>query len=152
MVRTKHYHPDATIALMTRSSVTLYFATPSFSEVLEQAPGIHRVTSSKEIIGEEVTGAVLGTTAKVAAKPGLTKAVVDALGEACGIIAHDPARAAALYLKSEASKLTPAQVEAILRQMGKPIRHRAVRDHGIRYFHGQAERAEIAPTRWENAF
>lgn len=73
-------HPDATIALMTSRSVTLYFATPPFSEALEQAPGIHLVTSSKEIIGEEVAGAVLGTTAKVAAKPGLTKAVVDALG------------------------------------------------------------------------
>ena len=145
-------HPDATIALMTRSIVTLYFATPPFSEVLEQAPGIHLVTSSKEIIGEEVTGAVLGTTAKVAAKPGLTKAVVDALDEACGVIAHDPARAAALYLESESSKLTPAQVEAILRQMGGLFGTAPSGTMAFATFMAKQNELKSPPARWQDAF
>ncbi|MGI4799800.1 MAG: ABC transporter substrate-binding protein [Janthinobacterium lividum] len=145
-------HPDATVALMTRSGVTLYIATPPFSQTLDAAPGIHLVTGSKEIMGEAVTGAVLGTTAKFAAKPGLTKAVVDALGEACGIIAHDPSRAAALYLESEASKLTPAQVETILRDTGGLFGTAPSGTMAFATFMAKQNELKSPPARWQDAF
>lgn len=145
-------HPDATVALMTGRSVTLYFATPPFSQVLESAPGIHRVTGSKEIIGNEVTGAVLGTTAKFAAKPGLAKAVVDALGEASDIIAHDPSRAAAIYLESEASKLTPAQIEALLREVGGLFGTTPSGTMAFATFMTKQNELKSPPARWQDAF
>ncbi len=145
-------HPDAVVALMTSRSVTLYFATPPFSEVLESAPGMHLVTSSRDILGEEVTGAVLGTTAKVAAKPGLTKAVVGALDEACGIIAQDPARATELYLQSESSKLTPAQVETILRQMGRLFGTAPSGTMAFASFMAKQNELKSPPARWQDAF
>ncbi len=145
-------HPDATIALMASRGVTLYFATPPFSEVLEAAPGIHRVTGSKEIIGEEVTGAVLGTTAKFVSRPGLAKAMVDALAEASGIIAQDPARAAALYLQSEPTRLTPAEVEAILRQMGGLFGTAPRGTMAFATFMTRQNELKSPPARWQDAF
>ncbi len=110
-------HPDALASLVSRRGVSLYFATPPFSTVLDSTPGIHQVSSSKAILGEEITGAMLATTGRFAAQPGQAAMVVDALTEANRLIAQDPARAAALYLESESSKLGAAEVEGLIRSM-----------------------------------
>lgn len=145
-------HPDATVALISGGAVTLYFATPPFSTVLDATAGIHRVTSSKEILGEEITGALLATTAKFAGTPGLAAAVVEALQEADGLIVREPGRAAALYLESEATKLSQGQVEGILREMGGLFSVAPSGTMAIAGFMARQGELKAAPARWQDAF
>lgn len=145
-------HPDATIALMGGRGVTLYFATPPFSQTLDAAPGVHRVATSRDILGEEITGALLATTARFMARPGMAAAIVAALAEADGMIRQDAARAAALYLESEASKLTAAQVEAILREMGGLFATEPSGTMAMARFMAAQNELKSPPTRWQDAF
>ncbi len=145
-------HPDATVELIGGRGATLYFATPPFSQVLDGNPKIHRVTTSKEILGEEITGAMLATTGRFVGRPGIAAAVVAALTEANRIIAADPARAAALYRESEASKLTQAEVEAILRQMGSLYSVAPSGTMAMAAFMAKQGELKAPPARWQDAF
>jgi NitT/TauT family transport system substrate-binding protein len=145
-------HPDATIALMGGHSVSLYFASPPFTEVLDAAPGVHLVTNSKAILGEEITGGMLATTGKFAERPGLAKAIVDALTEANGIIARDPARAATIYLQSERVKLTQAEVEALLRKLGSQFTVAPSGTMAMATFMAKQGELKSPPARWQDAF
>jgi NitT/TauT family transport system substrate-binding protein len=146
-------HPDATIALMSGRTITLYIATPPFSQVLEASPKVHAVTTSTQIAGEDMTGALLGSTGRFAMdNPTLTAAFVAALEEADAIIQTDPVRAAALYRESEPTQLKPGEIEAILRQYGSTF---AIAPSGTmvfaRFMHENGE-IKLPLDRWQNAY
>lgn len=145
-------HPDATAALLAGRGISLYFATPPFSEVLDAAPAVHLVTTSREILGEEITGAMLATTGRFAARPGAADAVVSALAEADRTISADPARAAALYLESEQSRLSAAEVEAILRRMGSLFTVTPGGTMAMAAFMASQDELKSPPARWQDAF
>src|ERR1700689_3305737 len=57
-------HPDATAALLSGRVISGYVATAPFISVLKKSDKIHAVTTSKEILGEEMTGVALGAGKK----------------------------------------------------------------------------------------
>jgi NitT/TauT family transport system substrate-binding protein len=109
-------HPDATAALLAGGSITGYFSTPPFSQILAKEPRIHPVLTSRAILGgHESSGAALGGSQRfVDANPKTTQALFLAVADAMKLIADDPRRAAGIYLKSEPQKLTNEEIEAQL--------------------------------------
>ena len=152
-------HPDATIALISGTTITLYFATPPFSTTLDSQPGIHRVTSSKDILGEEITGGMLATTTRFPQRPNagvtggtLAAALVAALTEANTLIQTDPARAAALYLQSEPSKLTAPELESLLRQTAPLFNVAPTGTMAMAAFMLKQSELHTPLSRWQDAF
>ena len=108
-------HPDATTALLAGRSITGYVATPPFIATLARSPKIHAVLTSKQILGEEATGAALGAGRKfVETNPNLVQAIIAALEDAKGFIEKTPSAAADIYIKSESSKLPKDEILAML--------------------------------------
>jgi NitT/TauT family transport system substrate-binding protein len=108
-------HPDATAALLSGRIIAGYVATAPYTAMLKQSDKIHVVTTSKQILGEEMTGVSLGAGKKfVDANPTVARVVIAATEDAMAFIAKDPAAAADLYLASEPAKLSRDDVSAFL--------------------------------------
>ena len=108
-------HPDATAALLSGQIISGYVATAPFTAILKKSDKIHVVTTSKEILGEEMTGVALGAGKKfIDANPALARVVIAAVEDGMKFIAQDPAAAADLYIKSEASKTPKEDIVALL--------------------------------------
>jgi NitT/TauT family transport system substrate-binding protein len=111
--------PDGAIALKTGSGgVDSYAFAPPFTEQMAGTPGVHTVWSSTDLFGGPITALAAWTTARFHAQnPRIYAALLSALAAAVVRIKADPARAAAIYLEAEHSKL-PA--ELILRSLARP--------------------------------
>lgn len=108
-------HPDATAALMSGQIISGYMATAPFTAMLKRSDKVHVVTTSKAILGEEMTGIILGAGKKfVDANPTVARVVIAAAEDAMKFIAANPGVAADIYLKSEADKTSRDDVMALL--------------------------------------
>ncbi len=104
-------HPDATAALLSGRVIAGYVATAPFIAALRRSDKIHVVTTSKDILGEEMTGVALGAAKKfVDANPTVARVVLAAVEDGMAFIAHDPGKAADIYIQSEASKTPKADI------------------------------------------
>jgi NitT/TauT family transport system substrate-binding protein len=104
-------HPDATAALLSGRIIAGYVATAPFIGVLRRSDKIHVVITSKDILGEEMTGVALGAAKKfVDANPKVAQVVIAAVEDSMGFIASDPSKAADIYIQSEASKTPKTDV------------------------------------------
>src|ERR1700726_611996 len=73
-------HPDATAALLSGRIISGYVATAPFTAILKKSDKIHVVTTSKEILGEEMTGVALGAPKSfVDANPTVAKVLIAAV-------------------------------------------------------------------------
>lgn len=92
-------HPQAMQALMRREGgITAHFASPPFSTLELQQPGIHRVVNSSDVLGPLTLDVVFAPKRVVDAEPALARAFLGALDEANRMIAHDREAAAAIYV------------------------------------------------------
>jgi NitT/TauT family transport system substrate-binding protein len=108
-------HPDATAALLSGQIITGYVATAPFTAMLKKSDKVHIVTTSKEILGEEMTGVALGAGKKfVDANPTVARVIIAATEDGMKFLAKDPAAAADIYLKSEASKTPKSDIADLL--------------------------------------
>lgn len=99
-------HPEAMAAMLANTEVTAHFTNVPFSAMEAQNPAVKRVLSSHDILGTKATFVQLVAPSRfVKEEPKLAVATVAAVEEAMRRIAADPARAAAVYLKNEPSKL-----------------------------------------------
>jgi len=110
-------HPDATAAILSgRSEITGHFTSPPFQQQQLASGKVHAVLNSYDVLGGPHTFNVVYSTAKfIEANPKTIEAFVKGLDAANDWIKANPADAAALYIEAEQSKLTPAFVEAIIR-------------------------------------
>src|SRR5499426_1531587 len=78
-------HPDALAAMLSgRTEITAHFCSPPFSYIEQDAPGIHRVINSADVLGA-LTIIMSYSTRKFAdANPKLARAFVAAVDEAAG--------------------------------------------------------------------
>jgi NitT/TauT family transport system substrate-binding protein len=111
--------PDGAIALKTGSGgVDSYAFAPPFTEQMAGSPGVHTVWSSTDLFNGPITALAAWTTRRfVQQNPRTTAALLTALVAAVAHIQADAARAAAIYLDAERSKL-PA--ELIMRSLARP--------------------------------
>jgi NitT/TauT family transport system substrate-binding protein len=104
-------HPDATAALLSGRIISGYVATAPFIATLRRSDKVHVVITSKDILGEEMTGVALGAGKKfVDANPTVARVVIAAVEDGMASIARDPQKAADIYIHSEASKTPKADV------------------------------------------
>ena len=94
-------HPQAMQALIRREGgISAHFASPPFSTLELQQPGIHRVVNSIDVLGPLTLDVVFAPKRLVDAEPALVKAFLGALDEANRMIAQDRQAAAAIYVAS----------------------------------------------------
>ena len=108
-------HPDATAALLSGRIIAGYVATAPFIAVLRKSDKIHIVTTSKQILGQEMTGVAMGAPkAFVDANPTVAKAVIAAIQDGMDFMAKDPGKSAEMYIASENSKTPKDDIVAML--------------------------------------
>jgi NitT/TauT family transport system substrate-binding protein len=109
-------HADATTAMLAGSSlIDLHFSNAPYQYQELENPKIHKVLSSIDILGGPSTGSVAAASAKWRSdNPKTYAAVRAALADAARLVETDKAQAAAIYIRQDGSKLSPAFVEKIL--------------------------------------
>ncbi len=110
-------HPDAQTALMGgRSEITAHFGSPPFQEMELKDPRARKVLDSYDVMGGPHTFNLVWATSRfVTDNPKVTAAFRAALEESLTLIREDPARAAALWIKAEGSKLSQDEAVALIR-------------------------------------
>jgi NitT/TauT family transport system substrate-binding protein len=108
--------PDATLALLGgKSEVNAAFSVPPFQYQQLEAPGIHTVINSFDVMGGSHSFTVAWTSAKFRdGNPVLYKALIAALTEATDIINKDKTAASALWIADAKSKLPPEMVAKVV--------------------------------------
>jgi NitT/TauT family transport system substrate-binding protein len=110
--------PDGAVSLLAggKGAVDSYAFGPPFNEQLAGKPGIHQVWSSTEVFGTPTTALVAWTTTEFRQdNPKTYAAFVAALKDASALIKSDPGRAAEIYQKAEASKLSLDLIKSALK-------------------------------------
>jgi NitT/TauT family transport system substrate-binding protein len=109
-------HPDATIAMTGgNQEVVANFSSIPFQDRQAKTPGVHRITSSTEIIGGPFMFNLVATTSKFRAEnPKLYKAFLDALDEATVLVNADRPKAAEIYARVSKDKTPTAEIIALL--------------------------------------
>jgi NitT/TauT family transport system substrate-binding protein len=110
-------HPDALAAMLGgHSEINSHFGSAPFQEIELADPRVHKVVDSYDVLGGPHTFNVVWANSKFAnANPKIMKAFLDALEESMTRIKADPAKAAAIWVKAENSKLPAADAEKIIR-------------------------------------
>lgn len=110
-------HADATNALLSgKSEVTAHFTSPPYQYQQLEDPKVHRVLSSYEVTGGPATFSGLWAISRFHDdNPKVFRVVLAALEEANAIIRNDPGKAAEIFVRLENSKLTPREVETLLK-------------------------------------
>lgn len=108
-------HPDAVVAMSTRSGITAHFASIPFYAQELALPGMHKITDSYEILGGPATLFCLWTTTRFHdGNPKLVKALWGALEEATRFIKEQPKEATKIYIDIEHSKQPVDEILATL--------------------------------------
>jgi NitT/TauT family transport system substrate-binding protein len=110
-------HPDAMIAMLGgKAEINSHFGSAPFQEQELADPRVHKVLDSYDVLGGPHTFNVVWANSKFAnGNPKIMKAFLEALEESMTRIKTDPAKAAAIWVKAENSKLSPADAEKIVR-------------------------------------
>ena len=146
-------HPDATAALLSGQIISGYVATAPFTAMLKRSDKVHVVTTSKEILGEEMTGVALGAGKKfVDANPAVARVVIAAAEDGMKFIAKDPGAAADIYLKSEASKTSKEDVVGLLTDGSIVFSAAPTGLMKLASFMVKTGELKTAPTSWQDVF
>ena len=108
--------PESVAALLSgRSEITAHFTVPPFSNRELQDPRIRAVLRSTDVLGGVNTVVVAYATSRFrAANPKTLRAYLDALAEACDLIARDRRAAAEMYLATSKDRLATDELLAIM--------------------------------------
>lgn len=111
-------HPDSMAALLSGAGeITSHFASPPFAQKELQAEGIHKVVTSTEILGGDLSFNILGMpTSFYEENPKLTQAFLAAFQEATDIINADKAAAAETYVRVTDDPSSPEEILAIMEE------------------------------------
>jgi NitT/TauT family transport system substrate-binding protein len=110
-------HPDGLAQMMSgKSEITAHFTSAPFMYTELQDKRVHRVLNSYDVFGGPHTFNVVWAASKLyEGEPKVVGAFLSAMRIAMKEINDDPAAAAALWVKADKSKLTPAEAEKIIR-------------------------------------
>ncbi len=146
-------HPDAYQALMSgRTEITSHMASPPFSYQELKNPAVHRVFTSRDVVGGQSILVTMARRQVAEADPALMQAVLAAQQQACTIIAQD--RDAALAAYARGSGLAVPRDE-MLQMLDDPETQLSVVPQGtIAYasFLAQTGVLKTRPDRWTDLF
>lgn len=111
-------HPDGMTALLSgNSEITGHFTSAPFMYEEEASPRVHRVLSSYDVLGGSHTFNLVWTTTRYHdVNPKVMAAFMAALERSLALIREQPRQAAEVWVQAEKAKLTPEQVEAMIRR------------------------------------
>jgi NitT/TauT family transport system substrate-binding protein len=147
-------HPDAMAALVSGSGgITSHFTSPPFMFEELEKPGIHRVLSSKDVVGD-VTFIVTYVTSRFReANPKTVAAFAAASEEAMKLIRENKRQAAEIYVRLTKGK--ESQVAALTKMLGNPdLNFTTIPTGTMKYaeFMHQVGTVNSKPTSWKDMF
>ena len=146
-------YPEAVAALVSgKTEITAHVASPPFSYIELDSPGIHRVFNSVEVLGKMTVIMAHATRAFHDQNPRLCAAFVAAIDEAARFIAADKPAAARIY-NSMATVKTSEQ--ELLRILNDPDTHYTVTPEGVMQFAAFMNRVgtiKLRPASWKELF
>lgn len=146
-------HPDALAALLSgKTEITAHFTSPPFSYQELEDPGIHRVFSSTEVLGNITLDVVYSLKRFADRNPALIKAFMAAQDQANAYIADDRKGAAETFLRISKIKMPLKMVERIL---SDPDTQFSTMPHGVMQYAEFMYRAgtiRILPRKWTDLF
>jgi NitT/TauT family transport system substrate-binding protein len=146
-------HPDALAVMLSgKGEIDSHMASPPFSYIEAEAPALHRVFDSVDLLGNITLDMTLATRRFVDANPKLAQAFVDAMQEACAAIAGDKRQAAQIYNDVRKSKQPLDETIRILEDPNS--RFSAVPDGTMRYagFMARIGTIKAKPASWQELF
>jgi NitT/TauT family transport system substrate-binding protein len=110
-------HPDATAQMLSgKSQITAHFGAAPFQYQELEDKRVHKVLDSYQVLGGPHTfNNVWATTKFHNQNHNVVRALIAALDEAMQRIMRDPAGAAAWWVRAENSKLSPGEIERMIR-------------------------------------
>jgi NitT/TauT family transport system substrate-binding protein len=110
-------HPDGMANMLSgRSEITAHFSSAPFQYQQLEDPRVRKVLDSYEVLGGPHTFNLVWATSRFYNENRkVIEAFIAALDDCMKQIAGDPAGAAAIWVKAENSKLSPAYVEKLIR-------------------------------------
>jgi NitT/TauT family transport system substrate-binding protein len=146
-------HPDATAALLSGRVISGYVATAPFIAVLRKSVMIHVVTTSKDILGEEMTGVALGAGKPfVDANPTVARVVIAAVEDGMAFLAHDPGKAADIYIQAESSKTPKDDIVGMLTDGSIVYAASPTGLMKLASFMAKTGELKAAPASWQDVF
>src|SRR5262245_13241807 len=122
-------HPDALAAMLSgRTEITAHFCSPPFSYIEADAPGIHRVISSADVIGPMSIIMSYAPRRFTEQNPKLTRAFVAAIDEAARFIAANKQEAARIYIELATTK---QKMDELMRMLDDPDTHYGAAPEGV---------------------
>jgi NitT/TauT family transport system substrate-binding protein len=146
-------YPDAVAAMLSgKSEITAHVASPPFSYMELDRPGIHKVFNSVELFGHVTTIMAFTTEQFRIANPKLTASFVAALEEAVAFVAANKPEAAQIYARAARVKSPEAD---ILRIINDPDVRFTLVPEGIMIYANFMHRVgllKVKPATWKDVF
>jgi NitT/TauT family transport system substrate-binding protein len=147
-------HPDGLAQMMSgKSEITGHFTSAPFMYTELADSRVHRVLNSYDVFGGPHTFNVVWATAKLyEGEPKIAQAFLAALDIAIKQIQADPAAAAALWVKADKSKLTPAEAEHIIRDKENTWTMTPQKVMVVAGYMSRVAMVPATPTSWKDMF
>src|SRR5579885_1066946 len=147
-------HPDGLAQMMSfKSQITAHFTSAPFMYRELEDKRVHRVLNSYDVFGGSHTFIVVWAAAKLYEnEPKVVQAFLAAMREAIKQIHDDPAAAAALWVKADQSKLSPAEVEKIIRDPENKWTMTPEKVMVVADYMGRAKMIPVTPKSWKDMF
>lgn len=112
-------HPDAAVALLSRTEINTHFSAPPYQYEELRASGVRILLDSTQVMGGPATTTVLFGTVKFHdSNPKLMTAINAALGEAMEFVSKNKREAAEIYLKASKEKIELDELASMLDKQG----------------------------------
>jgi NitT/TauT family transport system substrate-binding protein len=147
-------HPDGLAQMMSgKSEITGHFTSAPFMYTELADKRVHRVLNSYDVFGGPHTFNVVWATAKLyEGEPKIVQAFLSALRIAMKDINEDPAGSAALWVKADKSKLTPAEAEKIIRDKENTWTLTPQKTMVVADYMGRVKMIPAMPKSWKDMF
>ncbi|HXX26480.1 MAG TPA: ABC transporter substrate-binding protein [Pseudolabrys sp.] len=147
-------HPDGLAQMMSfKSEITAHFTSAPFMYQELADSRVHRVLNSYDVFGGPHTFNVVWATSKLyEGEPKVVQAFLSAMRIAMKEINDDPAGSAALWVKADKSKLTPAEAEKIIRDKENKWTMTPEKIMTVADYMDRAKMIPVAPKSWKDMF
>jgi sulfonate transport system substrate-binding protein len=147
-------HPDGLAQMMSgKSEITGHFTSAPFMYQELADKRVHRVLNSYDVFGGPHTFNVVWASSKLyEGEPKVVQAFLSAMRIAMKDIHDDPAGMAALWVKADKSKLTPAEAEKIIRDPENKWTMAPEKVMVVADYMGRVKMIPATPKSWKDMF
>ena len=136
-----------------KSEITGHFTSAPFMYTELADSRVHRVLNSYDVFGGPHTFNVVWASAKLyEGEPKVVQAFLSAMKIAMKDINDDPAGSAALWVKADKSKLTPAEAEKIIRDKENKWTMTPEQVMVVADYMGRVKMIPVTPKNWQDMF